>query len=429
MGMRRYLALSVALLAVASCGTRHVVVSAPSSCGSGPPRHAWLTSLSGSGRVLWQAPLVTRGNSVSSPVAPQVINGTAVVAQDGVVHGLSLASGRSLWQWSGGQDVYALWRWGGTVAVLTDQASAVAHITSLDAATGAVRWSVPFRGGLYGNQAVTGDGGVAVLQGGVLRVIDLATGHTRWSARTGDFPQPVAADGVVAAGTGGRVVGYSAATGAALWTARGVPAEPALTTDAGLVLVTSNVQGGDAPTSVTAIDPRTGRVVWRFDAGAAPAVTTGADGIMVATYNPRRVYLLDAATGKVRWSKATFVALNSAPVATISGIVMVEGSPGVRLVDRNVSDGAIRWSAPLSGSGGGAWQIVAAGRGLVVPDNPDRPGAPTPVTEYLASTGQSSWNAHVPTFVLAPAVAVGTGALVQSADPPYACAAVGSAAG
>jgi hypothetical protein len=95
-----------------------------------------------------------------------------------MVHGLRLADGHPLWSWHGGQAVYAMWRDGGLVVILTDQVGRHARITGLVAATGTVRWVLRLPGsGLLGSQVATGDGGLATIgSDGVLRVVSLGRG-------------------------------------------------------------------------------------------------------------------------------------------------------------------------------------------------------------------------------------------------------------
>jgi outer membrane protein assembly factor BamB len=186
-------------------------------------------AVTASGRIAWRTPLATRGAAPIGPVTPVLAGPVAVFAQDGIVHGLRIASGRQLWAWRGGQAVYGMWRWGGLVAVLTDQVSAHAAITGLDAATGAVRWIRPLPGsGLLGGQAVTGDGGLAMIRAdGVLQVISLADGRVRWArplATGAAGPQPVlqlAGQVVVqtdgGAGRAAPLLAYDLATGRPAW--------------------------------------------------------------------------------------------------------------------------------------------------------------------------------------------------------------------
>jgi hypothetical protein len=63
-------------------------------------------------------------------------------------------------------NVYGLWQWDGSVIVLVGQVSSTPRLMSLDAATGAVRWALPLsKRGVTGSQALTGDGGLALVQG------------------------------------------------------------------------------------------------------------------------------------------------------------------------------------------------------------------------------------------------------------------------
>ena len=129
------------------------------------------------------------GTDSIGSVAPVLAGPVAVLAQDGTVHGLRIADGRPLWAWHGGQAVYGMWRWGGLVAVLTDQVSSHARITGLDAATGAVRWVLRLPGsGLLGGQVAVGGGLAMIRSDGVLQVVSLATGRVRWARFAGRWP-------------------------------------------------------------------------------------------------------------------------------------------------------------------------------------------------------------------------------------------------
>ena len=297
---------------------------AQTTCGPPPPRHAWAVEVTRTGHTAWETPLETRGTMPSPVVQPVVAGPVAVLAQDGIVHGIRLADGHPLWSWPGGQSVYGLWRWGGLVAVLTDQVSNHARLTGLDAATGAVRWSLrlPARG-LLGGQALTADGGLAMaVTGQGLQVVNLADGRVRWQRRIAASPALTAAGGLVIYGLNGHLTGYDARTGRPRWViAPGMSPDPAFQLLGGLLLVTSNAAGPSIPNTVTAVVPATGRVAWRFhpftpatDPGAqASVLSAGPGGLAVATYDPRRLYLLDLRTGRPRWHADTFVTQGIAP--------------------------------------------------------------------------------------------------------------------
>jgi outer membrane protein assembly factor BamB len=409
------------------------VRSAPASCPPPPPRHAWAVDVTATGRVRWRTPLATRDNSFSPAVPPVTVGAVAVVAQDGIVHGVRLPDGRPLWSWSGGQSVYGLWRQGALVAVLTDQVSDHARLTGLDAATGAVRWSLrlPARG-LLGNQALTAGGRLAMAVAGQgLQVVNLADGHVHWRVRTTASPALTAAAGVVIYGLSGHLAGYDARTGQLRWTtAPGVPPYPALQLAGGLVLITSMASSPSIPNTLTAVVPATGRVAWRFDPPApatdpgaqASVLSAGPSGLAVATYDPRRLYLLDLRTGRPRWHAGTFAAQGTLPLVTGTSVTGVEGQGHPALVARDAATGRVRWRDSLPGPSEGYLPVVAAGTLAILPGEPATPGAGAPLRAYQVATGRLAWQAAMPSFVQSPPVPVPGGLLVQSADPVYACA-------
>jgi outer membrane protein assembly factor BamB len=406
------------------------------TCGPPPPRYAWAVDVTGTGRMLWKTPLETRDTFSSSAVLPVAVGPVAVFAQDGIVHGIRLADGHPLWSWPGGQSVYGMWRRGGLVAVLTDQVSNHARLTGLDAATGAVRWSLrlPARG-LLGSQALTGDGGLAMaVTGQGLQVVNLADGRVRWQRRIPASPALTAVGGVVIYGLNGRLTGYDARTGHLRWTIPvGVPQYPAVQVAGGLVLVNSNATGPSIPNTLTAVIPATGRVAWRFDPptpatdpGAPVTVlSAGPGGLAVATYDPRRLYLLDLRTGRPRWHADTFVTQGTLPLVTGTSVVLTEGQGHVALVARDEVNGRVRWRDSVSGPSEGYLPVLAAGPLAILQGEPRTPGATAPLLAYQTSSGRLAWRAGMPTFVQSPPVLVPGGILVQPADPVYACATTG----
>jgi outer membrane protein assembly factor BamB len=404
------------------------------SCGPPPPRHAWAVDVSRTGRILWRTPLKTRGNPLSSAVTPVPVGPVAVFAQDGIVHGIRLAGGRVLWSWPGGQDVYGLWRWGGLVAVLTDQVSDHSRLTGLDAATGAVRWSLrlPARG-LLGGQALTADGGLAmVVPGQGIQVVNLADGRVRWRRQLPTSPALTAAGHLVIYGPNGHLAGYDARTGGLRWAVTpGVSRDPAFQLAGGLLLVTSTTAGPSVPKTLTAVVPATGRVAWRFDPrtpaahpeAQASVLAAGPAGLAVATYDPRRLYLLDWHTGRPRWHADTYVSQGNVPLVTSTSVVLPEGLDHVTLVARDAASGRVRWRDSLPASSGDYRPVLAAGPLAILPGDPRTPGATAPLRAYQAAGGRLAWQASLPTFVQSPLVLVPGGILVQPADPGYGCAA------
>jgi outer membrane protein assembly factor BamB len=398
-------------------------------CGPFPPRHAWAVEVTASGRIAWQTPLAARGTTSIGETSPLPAGLVAVFAQDGVVHGLRLADGHPLWAWPGGQAVAGMWRWGGLVAVLTDQVGRHARITGLDAATGAVRWVRQLPGsGLLGGQVPTGDGGLAMIgSDGVLQVVSLADGKVRWARFAGRWPALAAADGVVMFGMGERLTGYDARTGQVRWTLPGLPGQTQVQVLAGLALVTSNGASASTTTTLVAVDPATGRVEWRFDPGMAVTVlAAGPAGLAVATYVPaRRLYLLDPRTGRPRWQAATAVALGTVPLVTVTAVVAVEGGvagyPAVRLVSRSAVTGKRLWAHTLAATPAGPQPVLQLAGQAIVSTAAARAHRPAPLLSYDLATGQPAWRADLPTSAQTPPVPAAGRLLIQPADPGYAC--------
>jgi outer membrane protein assembly factor BamB len=439
--------VAMTVLALTACGSAHPAAAGSTSshpatpaptrsaepvttgCGPQPPRYAWALDVTTAGRITWKTPLPTRNLGFSSTVQPLVVGSVAVFAQDGIVHGLDLGDGHPLWSRTGGQDVYGMWRWGGLVVVLTDQVSTHSRLTGLDAATGAVRWSLRLpAGGLLGGQAATADGGLAmVTTAGVLQVVNLADGTIRWRRTVGASPALTTASQLVIFGVNGRLTGYDDRTGQPRWTTGGLPSQPTVQLAVGLVLVTSNTQGPGITTALTAVRPATGRIAWRFDPGETLTVlSAGPAGLTVAAYVfNRRLYLLDPRTGRPRWQAATFAAQGIIPLVTRTDVLTVEGQSTIRLVDRAATDGQVRWQDTLTAPPVGQQQVLAAGPLAVLQGAPATPGHPAPLLAFQLASGRPAWRVDMPTFVVTQPVLTPGHILVQPADLMSACAAAG----
>jgi outer membrane protein assembly factor BamB len=436
-----------------SAGT--VNSATPSGCTVGPPRRAWAELVSGSGQLRWRQQLPTNPAEQGVYVQPLSVQGSAtdVFAEYDTVYGLAAADGHRVWHWAAGQRIYNMWRWHGAVIALSGQVSSDAQLTALDAASGAVRWSLRLpRQGLLGSQALTADGGLAMITpDGVLAVADLTSGHIRWSRQLPGSavsspeptpvqpplsPAPVAEGRVVVGASGGRAVGFDSRTGATLWTASGLPDSPLLQAAAGLVLVTSGAMGPGIATAVTALSPATGRVAWRFDPGGFGFVAgVGPAGIALSDSQPDFLFLVDPATGQVRWKAATFVE-NSGHVGqplvalvTARDVIMPEGQPGSsqRIVDRSAATGAMRWAAPVSGIVPTAVPLLTVGSWVITAADPSAAGNGT-LSAVAASSGRPGWRVSMPAAMFVPPAAAGGDVLAQPADLSYGCAFGGSAA-
>jgi outer membrane protein assembly factor BamB len=407
----------------------------------------WAQEVSLTGHVNWRVLLGKGPESELGPdVAPLALGGVAVVAQAGVVRGLRLAGGQALWTYTDGLSVYGMWRWQGLVVVLSGRSGGGAavkgdtwrgRLTGLDAATGAVRWALPMSGiGPLTYAVATADGGVAVAgMLGQLRVVDMADGTVRWSRGISqDSTGLAAAAGLVLYGSGGRLTAYDDRAGAPRWAAASLDMDLPQMQLAGGLLVVSSAFGG-AP--VTAYTPATGRVAWTFETpGPQPgataswaAVAAGTAGVAVAVANlpgPGRLYMLDLATGRVRWQAATLV--GAGPLLTPAGLIDIEGTAAngpVAIVDRDASDGRLRWQDKLqqtaSNAGQGLEQLVQADQLALVQGNASA-GQPVTLSAYRLDDGSPAWQTTLSENVEVPPVLVpGQGVLVQPDGPFSGC--------
>jgi outer membrane protein assembly factor BamB len=378
-------------------------------------------------------------------VQPLIAGGVAVFAEENAVYGIRLSDGHQLWRRAFSTDiasesgaVYGLWQSDGRVVVLTGQVSKSARLTALTASTGAVSWTLRLpASGLLGSQAQASGGTLAVQRpGGVFESIDLASGTVLWTRHAGTSAGPAALGSVVAAGAARRVTGYDARTGRVLWTTNGLVGQIDVTAADGVFLASPSTA---TDTAVVALNPRTGRVEWRFDPGAAVSfLGAGPAGIAFATYTPkRRLYLVNPATGRVRWSIATFATAEGdnpgTLVETATDVVLPEANATLsaatfRLVARDAADGRVLWSAPLEGGklallplAGGQAIAVMGGQGAGLT-------ASTRLIVRRLATGRQLASVPLPgDMVLAPLTVTGTSVLVQSDSPGCATAFSGTA--
>ena len=191
-----------------------------------------------------------------------------------------------------------------------------------------------------------------------------------------------------------------------------------------------------------ALNPRTGRVEWRFglDGRHHPGRRAGRASRSRPTL-PRRVYLVNPATGRVRWSVATFAAVEGDNpgqlVETAADVVLPEGdvTPAGRRLPagrqgRGRRPGAVVGAAApagptasnlalLSPPGGRAIAYTfAAGTGF---------STSTRLTVRRLGTGRQLASVTLPDMVMAPLTVTGTSVLAQSDSPACANASNGTA--
>jgi len=251
------------------------------------------------GRPRWHA-------QAGTGLAPPVIVGDAVVvADDTSVAVLERGDGRQRWLQRARDPSYRVAA-GAGVAVVVDRSDSV---RAYDLATGEPRWALTPPGAVFHAPVVDDRTGSVVLvvpavPEPVVRVVDAATGATRWERPVDRFTAvPVVAEGSVFVAEGdGRhhavVVALDLLTGARAWATQ-VPAsfESGITPAADareLVVV-------DHYGTVTALDPASGRVRWeralRSTVLQTRVVLT--DRRVVLTTEDLDVVVLDRANGRV----------------------------------------------------------------------------------------------------------------------------------
>jgi outer membrane protein assembly factor BamB len=212
-------------------------------------------------------------------------------------------------------------------------------ITALDPRNGAPIWESPMTGGTMsdGTPAVA-DGKVFVGNQTADRVIayDLETGQRQWvgTERLGGWQDgiPVAAGGRVFIGANNGIIARDAATGAELWSYRSphgslvssgaTPSAPAV--DDGIVYM------GFPSGAVTALDARTGAVIWDrllpgglYHGGILSSPVVAGDTVFAGSNNGR-FYALDRRTGQPLWQHTIGTWVASGPA--VSGNTVVTGA-------------------------------------------------------------------------------------------------------
>lgn len=242
-----------------------------------------------------------------SPItaAPAVAGGRVYVGDTGGrVHALDASSGRELWRYDaeegvrfddsplvGGRFVYV--------------SGSDGRVRALGVADGRQKWVADLATSKAPGVARTSGGLYAVTVGGEVAALDPGTGKVRWKASVSAPGESVVAGrsgggDVVAVGGNSGLYGLSGATGRRLWVDGGYG-----DTYGRPGFADGRIYVRNTYTSVTqALDPRTGRTVWKADdcsdtggLVAAPAVVDHT----VYTEVDGRFGALDAPSGKCLW--------------------------------------------------------------------------------------------------------------------------------
>ncbi|MGH2501726.1 MAG: PQQ-binding-like beta-propeller repeat protein, partial [Ktedonobacterales bacterium] len=256
------------------------------------------------------------------------------------------------------------------VTILLDQTYQNPGVTlALNAQTGALRWNANTTGP-GAAPAVAGGAVFVAPEDGSIRSLDAATGAPRWTyTRATGVSAQYGFDGyaVISGATlfvtsdSGAVFALDPATGKLRWmrtwphTSDTIYAAPAV--DGGMVFVPVGGQDGGA----YALDAATGAIRWHtahlegFD--ARPVV---ADGVVYFSgQTPGTLVALDEKTGATRWEQGSS-GTSSAPVVS-GGLVYTAGADEI-IRAYHVTDGSTVWTFQTGGSAGNA--LIATGAAL-----------------------------------------------------------------
>lgn len=400
-----------------------------------PPvrRHAWAVDIGAGGRVRWESSLPL-SVEVEAQVGPMTYGGLAYFFEGGDVTALERANGHRAWQDPGGQPgstIYGAWLWHGALTVLDERIGrhTYARLQSVDARTGHVLWSHQIaRNGIVGFPVLASDGYLSWdTSAGTVQTIDDADGRRVWSAPAySDYVGTIAAAGDdVLIVRDGKIIALGAADGHQLWSLAlpGI-AYPAFQVVDGIALATSGIGGGRSFPPFFAVDPGTGRVLWRADVqtpmGDEALLASGLQGLALQGYH---LYLVNPRTGKINWVDRA-LAGSAAISVSVPGIVVhtQAGTRGsVLLQAQSTGTGKLLWERTLPPGSGNAL-VVMAGTVVVSTATPRETGA-LPLAAYSLTKGRPLWRAKAPAFFVSNmALPSGGELLVDAADPPQACA-------
>jgi outer membrane protein assembly factor BamB len=175
--------------------------------------------------------------------------------------------------------------------------------------------------------------------------------RTVWSVSVGNaggaaFSPALARGAVYAASADGNLMRIDAATGQAVWrVSAGMPLIAGVGTDGDTVAVVGE-KG-----MVLAFAAADGKLRWKAQASSevlsAPAV---GQGVVLVRSLDNLLAAYDAENGNRRWTvqrNAPPLTLRTAPGIVISGPVAFAGLPGGRLLSLSLSNGGVRWEAPV----------------------------------------------------------------------------------
>ena len=244
-----------------------------------------------------------------------------VGGDDGVLHALSVNSGRERWRFKAGGALRARPKLvASSVYVHADDG----FLYRLDSASGRVRWK----------QRLERDSIVRIpIDQPGSRHDFTASGVLAWG-------------GALYVGThDGRLLALEPEAGRTIWTADvggAVIATPALA--GGRVFV------GSLDGHVTAWDAGVGERLWSFDTGAAVSAAPVSDGrLVLASSRSYDLFALDAITGESRWNRYVWFSWVESTPALVDGVAYVGSSDAARVFALELASGRSLWEADVRG--------------------------------------------------------------------------------
>ena len=265
------------------------------------------------------------------------------------------------------------------------------RVYAVDAGSGKLRWARRQRGEIASTPAITQDAVyMSSMDGSLVRY---GLGTPRWTFSSSGSPiesSPLVVGGLVYVGAhDGRLYAVDARTGRARWTFQAPAAIKGSAALAGRLVVV-----GDYAGRVHALDARTGAERWTYSGGVrfygGPGVSGGT--IVIGDVGGA-VVALDARDGSELWRHSTGGAFVYSSPAIAGGAVFIGSYDGVfRALD--LASGALRWSfdvgGPISGSATVVDGVVYVSR-LYAPGQ--APRAPTASTRSRARCARRSTTA------------------------------------
>lgn len=221
----------------------------------------------------------------------------------------------------------------------------------------------------------------------------------KWtSAETVSFGTEVLQNGVLYTTTGPGPAALDAATGKTLWLIR-TAADPGPGSPTG-VAVTGNVAVYTLPDQVWGLDTASGNLLWVMfpEGGAIDSAPVAVGGTVYVGGGRGKEYALDAATGKVSWSRQLGSQFMT-QAAVGDGLVYV-GSDQLYALD--ATTGEIRFSIPIDGGLAGDRSPAVVGGTLYVGSGNAN------VYAFDAATGAQRWVTSVDGAVDVPVAIDGT---------------------